>query len=107
MKRALAIFGSFGIVMIALATASFDAAFMSTYKVQKDSVLGKAQCMICHAGAKGGKLNSYGKDVQAAMRKAKATKLTPAILKSVEGLDSNGDGMKNGDSIRKGELPGK
>lgn len=107
MKRIIAVFGGLGLVVVALATASYDAVFMSTYKPAKDSDLGKAQCMICHTSAKGGKLNSYGKDVQAAMKKAKATKLTAAILKSVEGMDSNKDGVKNGDAIKKGELPGK
>lgn len=107
MKRTLAMIGGLGLVMIALATPSFDGVFMSTYKPAKDSAIAKAQCMICHATAKGGKLNSYGKDVQSAMKKAKSTKLTAAILKSVEGLDSNGDGVKNGDAIKKGQLVGK
>lgn len=106
MKRALSILGIVGVAAIAMAFSSIEKVFDDTYKVAKGSDLEKAACGTCHGSAKGGKLNPYGKDLQTAMKAANSKKMTPAILKSVEGLDSDKDGVKNGDEIKKDSNPG-
>ncbi len=63
-----------------------------------------AQCITCHT--KPPERNDYGKDVLAALDKAKTPELTAEILKSVESLDSDKDGVLNGDEIKAGTLPG-
>lgn len=90
----------------AMALATFVGVFNSTYKVPKDSPLGKAGCMVCHMTAKGGKLNPYGADLAKQTHPAGGKKLTAEMLKKIEGLDSDGDGMSNADEIAKGRLPG-
>lgn len=106
MKKIL--FTSIVIAAFAVATAlpTNVKTFNDTYKVKKGSNLAKASCSVCHVSVKGGKLNLYGKDVQAAMKKAKTRKLTAKILKSVEKLDSNKNKIKNIDEIKKDILPG-
>ena len=106
MKKTVFILTTLGLFVFALATGSHMKVFGETYKVKAGSALGDAKCMVCHMTAKGGKLNPYGKDLQAALKKAETKKMTAEILKSVEGLDSNKDGVKNGDSIKKDKLPG-
>ena len=105
MRRLLAVFGCAGLAASALTLSSFHKTFEETYKVSANSALGTAKCMVCHMSQKGGKLNAYGKDVQAAMKAAGTKKLTADILKKVEGLDSDKNGVKNGDQIRSGKTP--
>ncbi len=107
MKRFLFI----SLVLVLTATAmiltAFEKVFEDTYKVKKDSALGKMKCAVCHATPKGGKqLNAYGTDIQAAMRAAKTKKMTPDILKAVDGMDSDKDGTKNGEEIKADKAPG-
>ena len=106
MKQTLAILAIVGVAASAMAMSTFTPVFNAKYSPAKDSALGKAACGVCHASAKGGALNKYGKDLQKAMKAAKATKLTAAVLTAVEGLDSNGNGTKNVDEIKAGKLPG-
>ncbi len=106
MKQTLAILAIVSVAAGAMAMSTFGPVFNAKYSPAKDSALGKAACGVCHAGAKGGALNKYGKDLQKAMKAAKSTKLTAAILSAVEGLDSNGNGTKNVDEIKAGKLPG-
>lgn len=105
MRKLAIIIGVFGFTVGSFGLATFGPVFNKTYDVNDGSPLKKAQCSVCHAGAKGGKLNAYGQDLQKAMASAKSKKLTAEILKSVEGLDSNKDGVKNGDAIKAGKLP--
>ena len=105
MRKTLFTLVACGITVLATASATFVGVFNSTYKVDKSSKLGKAGCMVCHTSAKGGKLNAYGKDLDVAVKAAKTKKLTPALLKSIEGKDSNGDGKTNGANIKAGEMP--
>ena len=93
-------------VTMAMALSAFSKTFKENYKVKEGSNLDKAACSVCHLSAKGGKLNSYGKDIQAAMKKDNAKKLTAEILVKVEGLDSNKNGVKNIDEIKKDQNPG-
>jgi mono/diheme cytochrome c family protein len=107
MKRLLGITALVGIATMAMAMAGFNKVFDTNYKVEKSSALGKASCGLCHASAKGGKLNPYGADLAAEMKKAGSKKLTPAILKAVEGMDSDKDGKSNLDEIKADTHPGK
>ncbi len=106
MKKLLGIFTITGIAAMALAMSTFGKVFNEHYKVEKGSALDKAACAVCHMSAKGGKLNPYGKDLQAAMKEAGTKKMTPAILTKVENMDSDKDGVKNIDEIKKAALPG-
>ncbi len=100
MKRTIAVVFGLGLVFSACALSTFVSVFNETYKVGKDSTLGKAKCMVCHTSAKGGKLNGYGLDVKAAGGK----KVTAAVLKQVENK-KNKAGVKYIDNIKKDKLP--
>jgi len=89
----------------AWAKPPFLATFKKTYNVKKDTTLDKAGCTICHMPKKI-TWNPYGLDVRKALKQAKAAMLTPAILKKVEQLDSDKDGVKNLDEIKADALPG-
>ncbi len=106
MKRLLATVTLLGVFAMVMAMSAFNKVFHEKYNVKEGSNLDKAACAICHVKPKGGKLNPYGKDLQAAMKEANSKKLTPAILAAVEGKDSDKDGTKNGDEIKKDQLPG-
>ncbi|MBS1704999.1 MAG: hypothetical protein JST40_03935 [Armatimonadetes bacterium] len=108
MKRLLYTCIGVGILASAMAMSASVKVFETKYGVKPASNLGKAKCGVCHAGAKGGKaLNSYGKDLAAAMKAANTKKLTADILAKVEGLDSNKNGKKNVDEIKADVNPGK
>lgn len=104
MKRITTLVLVCGLAAAAMALSGFSSVFNTKYNVSKTSNLGKLGCAVCHASPKGGKLNSYGRDVKTALNGSK--KLTPAVLAAVEGMDSNKDGVKNGDSIRADKAPG-
>jgi hypothetical protein len=107
MKRALFISIILGVTAAAMALTAFSKTFNDTYKIGKDSNLGKMKCMVCHVTAKGGKqLNPYGTDIQAAMHAAKTKKMTADILKGVEGMDSDKDGTSNIAEIKADKAPG-
>lgn len=102
MKRTIAILAITSITVTAMSTAPFLGAFKAKYNPKAGGVVASAGCKVCHATAKGGKLNAYGMDVKAA---AKGGKVTAAVLAAVEGKDSNKDGVKNGDAIKADKLP--
>lgn len=106
MKRLLFTTLIIGGAAIAMAFGTFTKVFDDTYKISKDSKLGKAACSTCHNGVKGGKLNPYGLALQTELKALKTKKLTPDILKKVEGADSDGDGKKNIDEIKADSNPG-
>ncbi len=95
-----------GIVAMAMALSSFSKVFHDKYQVKSDSALGKGACSVCHVKTTGGKLNPYGKDLQAALKADGTRKVTPAILAKVENLDSDKDGKKNIDEIKADSFPG-
>lgn len=108
--KALKIALSAGLILVstaALALPMFIANFNEVYKIPKGSTLDKAGCVVCHTANGAAKLNTYGEDMKKAMAALKTgKKLTPAVLKKIEGLDSDKDGVKNGAEIKKGTLPG-
>ena len=93
-----------GLMVSALATPKYLATFWKAYPSVKNTAVGNAKCMVCHV--KGKDLNVYGKDVQKAMQEKKTKELTAEILKSIEKLDSDKDGVSNGDELKAGTLPG-
>jgi hypothetical protein len=93
-----------GLMVSALATPKQLVTFLKTYHPEKDSALSKAKCTVCHV--KGKELNVYGKDLQKALQEKKTKELTAEILKSIEKLDSDKDGVSNGDELKAGTLPG-
>ncbi|HMS56371.1 MAG TPA: hypothetical protein PKA27_13310 [Fimbriimonadaceae bacterium] len=106
MKRLLAVCSTLGIFATAMALSTFSKVFHDKYDVKAGSNLAKAACSVCHVKASGGKLNAYGKDLQNVMKDEKSKKLTAAMLAKVENLDSDKDGTKNGDEIKKDSNPG-
>lgn len=106
MKRFLYLAAGVSLFTTAMALSTFDKVFHEKYSIKKDSNLDKLDCAVCHARPKGGKLNTYGKDVQAALAEAKSKKLTPAILAKIEGLDSNKNGKSNLEDIKADVNPG-
>ncbi|MEJ5252537.1 MAG: hypothetical protein WHX60_11690 [Armatimonadota bacterium] len=93
-----------GLIAGVLASPKMQVVFNKTYPASKDSDLAKVKCNVCHV--KGKELNVYGKDLQKALQEKKTKDLTAEILKSIEKLDSDKDGVSNGDEIKAGALPG-
>ena len=106
MNRLLTLCVAAGLVASAMALSTFAKPFADKYGVKPGSTLAKAGCAVCHASAKGGKLNPYGKDLQAALKASGGKKMTPAVLGAVESKDSDGDGKKNVDEIKADSTPG-
>lgn len=79
--------------------------FETAYGIKKGSSLNKLGCAVCHVG-KTTKLNSYGLDIKKVMAEAKTKQLTPEILKSLEGMDSDKDGVTNIAEIKADTNPG-
>ena len=102
---ALAMTAAFTVV--AMGTPKSMTLFNKTYSIQAGSNLYKGKCIVCHETARGGKmLNPYGKDIQAAMRKANTKVLTAEILHATDDLDSNKNKVLNGKEIKQDKLPG-
>lgn len=107
MKRTMMAIIAMGLGVSAFSLSGFYSTFCTTYKVDKESDLGKQACQICHVGKHGGKLmNPYGKDVKAAMHEAGVKKITAEILHKVEKLDSTKSGKTNLQKIKAGLNPG-
>ena len=108
MKRLLTVVGLAAVTMFACSMVASMKTFDSTYGIKPDSKLGTAKCMACHLTMKGGKtLNPYGKDLQAAMKAKGTKKMTEEILRSVENLDSDKDGMSNVAELKADRNPGE
>lgn len=107
MNRAIGFMALSVVMASAFAMATFGAVFNSKYGIKPGSGLAKMKCGVCHGSPGGGKLNPYGKDMQAAMKAKKTKKLTPAILAAIEAKDSDKDGKKNLAEIKAGTNPGK
>ena len=97
--------GLTGLSTVALALPSFVKVFDTTYSIKKDSALGKASCAVCHIG-KTMKLNPYGTDMKKVLSEAKTKALSESILKKLDSLDSDKDGVTNKKEIQADTLPG-
>ena len=102
MKRTIIILAIAVITASAMATGAVFGAFAAKYKPKAGGKIAGAGCALCHTSKKGGALNGYGKDLKAA---AGGAQVSAATFAAVEGKDSNGDGVKNGDAIKKDVLP--
>lgn len=90
-----------------VAMPTFLPVINTQYKPKKGGVVAKATCALCHASkTKLKAFNPYGADLKKALDTAKTKKLTAEILKTVELLDSDKDGLKNGDELKADKLPG-
>jgi hypothetical protein len=89
----------------ALALPTFIKDFETFYKIDDKSALKKETCNICHVG-KTPKFNPYGQDIKKIWAELKVKKFTADVAKKLDDLDSDKDGVKNGDEIKKGTLPG-
>ena len=94
-----------GTAIAALALPAYVPVFDATYGLEKHPNLKKAACSICHIG-NGPKCNAYGLDIKAEMQRQKTKTITADILKKVENLDSDKDGVKNGVELKADTLPG-
>lgn len=104
MRKLALLIGVLGLTVGTFGFGTFGPIFVKQYGIKPDSTLGKAKCGVCHASAKGGKLNAYGEDLKTTLGSSK--KLTADTLKAVEGKDSNKNGAKNIDDIKADKIPG-
>lgn len=79
----------------------------AVYQLGANTAIQKAStaCKLCHQDDLS-KYNPYGSDIRKALQQQGKSILLEAALKSVEGLDSDGDGVTNIDEIRADTLPG-
>ncbi|MBS1716791.1 MAG: hypothetical protein JSS72_03555 [Armatimonadetes bacterium] len=97
-----------GASQAAFAIPAFWKTFQETYHIQDDSNIGRAKCVTCHMDPgppKNKQRNPYGKQLQELVESTNSP-VTADMLKSIEGKDANGNGVSNGDEIRKDQLPG-
>lgn len=107
LMRLAAMAGAIGLGVAAIAMPTYDKVVAQQYKTKKDGVIAKASCALCHASkAKLKEYNLYGTDLKKVMDEAKTKVLTVDLLKKVDLLDSDKDGVKNGDELKAGTLPG-
>lgn len=99
---------------LAVATAAFATprgatVFQRTYQIKPGAQLASKPCWACHVGQSTTvkSLNVYGKAQQRKMRAKKTTSLTPEILRSLDKVDSDGDGYSNLAEIRADTSPGE
>ncbi|HSV73921.1 MAG TPA: hypothetical protein VLH79_09195 [Chthonomonadales bacterium] len=78
--------------------------FHRHYNIKPDSRLGKLPCLVCHL-PDNVRLGPYGMDMQRAMRALKTTTMTPAVLRRIERLDSDRDGVNNLAELRGDSSP--
>lgn len=100
MKRTLISLSLITVLTVtAISMPAFVGVFNAKYSPKKDGKVAGARCGVCHVGMSK-KLNPYGADLE------KLGKVTPESLAKAEGLDSDGDGVKNGAEIKADTLPG-
>lgn len=105
-KQIVVIGGLMALTATALALPPMGKVVETTYKIDKNSTIKKADCVICHVSKGKTKLNPYGEELKTVLREAKTKTLTADILKKVEDKDSDKDGVKNIDEIKADKLPG-
>ena len=87
------------LAVTAISMPAYVGVFGAKYSPKKDGNVAKAKCGLCHVGMTK-KFNPYGADL------AKLGKVTADTLVKAEGMDSDGDGVKNGAEIKAGTVPG-
>lgn len=100
MKRTLISLSLISVFAVtAISMPAYIGVLKGKYEPKKDGKVAGAKCGVCHVGMSK-KLNPYGADL------AKLGKVTPDTLAKVDGLDSDGDGVKNGAEFKADTLPG-
>jgi uncharacterized membrane protein len=86
----------------------YPAVVRMTYPLKANGVVEKAldSCLLCHDSPGPPRLNPYGNDVRAALTQANTRTLTPALLRSINDRDSDGDGFTNAAEFAADTLPG-
>ncbi len=84
-----------GLFIVLLLPSTAETKAMPEYSKDLPQSL-KNNCNVCHEKASGGPLNDFGRDYAAFNHN----------MEAVEGLDSDGDGYKNGEELDAGTLPG-
>jgi uncharacterized membrane protein len=88
------------------ASGEYMDTFLSNYKLNEDAAFGDRSCGICHVSDSDFAFNPYGKDMRKALTDLGASEVDSALLVSLEGLDSDGDGTLNGVEIEGKTFPG-
>ncbi|HWP30444.1 MAG TPA: DUF2231 domain-containing protein [Fimbriimonadales bacterium] len=99
------LFGSF-FASDVKASSEFLDTFLKNYKLSESSKLAEHSCGICHVSDSDFTMNPYGKQLREKMAAAGADRVTEEILKEVENLDADGDGVSNLEAITSDKLPG-
>ena len=97
------IFATMAAAAIAYPTLIKD--FEAFYKIDDKNALKKETCNVCHVG-KSPKFNPYGQDMKKVFGELKVKKMTVDVAKKLDELDSDKDGVKNGEEVKAGTLPG-
>ena len=84
-----------GLFIVLLPPSTVETKAMPEYSKDLPQSL-KNNCNVCHEKASGGPLNDFGRDYAAYNHN----------MEAVDGLDSDGDGYKNGEELDAGTLPG-
>jgi hypothetical protein len=100
--------GALGVMLAttALATPVIQNGFKAICKPKPGTALFQAQCRDCHVVAGEKKLNPFGLDVQAELKKQHSTTFTSAMWQKLGPRDSDHDGASNSKEIAAGTLPG-
>jgi uncharacterized membrane protein len=85
--------------IVTSATACALPEYLEVLTTRYGSVVNDAGCKNCHTSPP--QRNAYGDQVKVALKTAKTKTLTPEILKSIDANDPDGDGITNGDKLRK------
>lgn len=91
----------------AMSTGEYLDAFLTHYKVSESSDLGKSSCGACHISDSDFSYNAYGRDMVKYMTDNNKSELDAGVLEALGAMDSDGDGISNGDDIAGGSVPGK
>lgn len=90
----------------AFATGEYMDAFLSHYKLKENTAFNDKSCGICHVSDADFEFNPYGAAVKKALSDSGASAVDGAVLASIESLDSDGDGVTNGEEVAAATFPG-
>ena len=95
LKRHVTRLAVLGLFVVLLSSITVETNAIPGYSKDLPQSL-KNNCNVCHEKASGGPLNDFGQDYAAFNHN----------MDAVDGLDSDGDGYKNGEELDAGTLPG-
>lgn len=93
--------------MPAAALPEYLQAAKTAYGFKAGGAVDSKACNLCHAGdTNKNSLNSFGKDLQAALKASADHRVTPALIRTLDSKDSDGDGWPNASEFAADTLPG-